>query len=143
MSTRNYSLDDVYMFVDSILITEYSDGDAIEIEYDEDDTTEIQGTHGSVVVSERPNNVASVTMRLMQGSPTNGFMWELRKRKRGSGVVSFPFMVRDNRGELLVSSAQAWIKKPSALGMGTEAGNREWALKLGNPQMKDGENVLV
>ena len=141
--TRSYSLNDVFMFIDSILVTEYAEGDAIEIEFDEDDTTETQGSHGSVMVAERPNNIAGVVFRLMQGSPVNGFMWDLRKRKRGSGVIAFTFMVRDNRGEALVSTAQAWIKKPAGVGMGTEIGNREWALKLGNPQMKDGENVLA
>jgi len=143
MATRNYSLDDVYLTIAGQLITEFSDGDAIEIEYDEDDTVETQGTHGSVMVSERPNNIVSCTIRLMQGSPLNSFMWDLRKSKRMSGQISFDFMMRDNRGELMVTTPQAWIKKPAALGTGTEPGNREWTLKLSSPQPKDGENVLA
>jgi hypothetical protein len=142
MATRNYSLDDVYLTIAGQLITEFTEGDSIDVEYDEDDTVETQGTHGSVMVSERPNNIMSVTVRTMQGSPINGYLWDLRKSKRMSGSLAFDFMLRDNRGELMVTTSQAWFKKPSALGTGTEAGNREWMLKLGSPNPKDGENAL-
>jgi len=141
--TRSYNLEDVYLTVNSVLITEYADGDAITIEYDEDDTVENQGTHGSVMVAERPNNIASLTFTVKQGSPVNGFLWNLRRQKRGQVAFSFPIMCNDNRGEALISAAQAWIKKPPSLAYGTEPGDREWTMKISTPDIRDGENLLA
>ena len=126
MSARNYSLADVFVTVDGILITEFADGDAIGIELTDDDTTATNGANGAVAFSFKHNNVAEVTLTILQTSLDNARIAErvdaILTARRGSVAIS----VVDGRGSTLFASSQAVPKKRAAISMATEAGSREW-----------------
>lgn len=132
---RKYSIEDVALVIDGLLIDEFVDN-AIEIELDEDDFIVTQGTHGAIMVAERPNAVASATIRCMQGSPSN----DLLQAKRQVGVP-FTFLCKDPNGFSQCTARRAVILKPPPLNFSTEPGERAWSLKLMDVQLQHGSNI--
>ena len=139
--TRNYSFNAVFVYFGGQLLTEFADGDSVTVELDDDDNTATAGSHGSAMVAEKHNNLATVTFRLMQGSPLNGYLWDLRNVGRLSGLKAYPLAIRDLNGEALITADQCWIQKPPTVTLATEPGEREWICRAGNPEIRDGANL--
>ncbi len=143
MAARHYNLDEVTLSIAGVVVTEFATGDAIEIEFDEDDWNVTQGHHGSVVRSKMPNNIASITVTVMQGSPVNELLQSLSDQDRFTGFGAGPFFVKDLNGTSLATAPSSWIKKVPNMTMGTEPGEREWQVTAANLEMHHGQNRLT
>lgn len=133
---RKYSIEDIALVIDGLLIDEYVDGNAIEIELDEDDYVVTQGTHGSIVLARRPNAVATATLRCMQGSPSNDIL-----QAKASLGVPFTFLCKDPNGTSQCTARRAVVMKPPPLNFSTEPGERAWPIKLMDVQLRHGSNI--
>jgi len=116
-------------------LSEFAEGDCITVEQTEDDVVAVQGTHGSVALAKRPNNLADMVVRTMGGSPVNLTMQILYDLGR-----SFPVFIKDGGGTELVTCFQAVFKKLPQWKKGTEQGAVEWPFLLTNPVIKFGLN---
>jgi len=141
-TTRVYDVNRVSLTFKGIPIEEFADGDAMVAEYDEDDFVVAQGSHGSVLRAVKHNNVVTLTVRLMQGSPSNAYLSQQSKvdRLTGGGIGSL--MMKDLLGQDLLSGPFAWVMKPAAMGMATEPGEREWVFQVSNAEMDHGANTV-
>lgn len=139
--TRTYDLNNVTLVLGTSLITEFIKGEALVASFDDDDWAPVQGSHGSVVRAKKFNNLGTLVIRTMQGSPTNTLLMALRNTDVESGAGSFPLQLKDNLGGNLVSAPQCWFTKASDMTFGEEIGQNEWNLKAGHLQMTYGPNL--
>ena len=140
-TTRTYNLDDVTLVLGTNIITEFIKGEAITVSKDDDDWAVTQGSHGSVVRAKKFNNVGTVVIRTVQGSPTNKLLNDMMYADIASGEDSFSLQLKDNRGESVVSAPQCWFMKPADMTFGEEVGQLEWSIKAGHLKMEYGSNV--
>lgn len=141
--TRNYSLDDVTCTISDFLVNEYAAGDAIGVAFDEDDFVVSQGSHGSVLRAKKHNNVAEVTIRIMQGSPVNDFLSARHAQDRLTRQGAFPFYLKDNNGLTLIHAPYAWVKGWPEVNLNEEPSEVEWTIKISNPVIHIGSNNPV
>ncbi len=143
MAGRNWSLADVFVTLDHILIEEFADGDAIGIELTDDDTMATNGANGAVAFSFKHNNIAEVTLTILQTSVDNQRIAErvdaILAARRGSIAIS----VIDGRGTTVFSSSQAVPKKRAPMPMAAEAGSREWVFSAVAETYQLGGNELA
>jgi len=140
MPMKNYSQDNVFCALAGIPITELSDA-GITIEYDEDSWAQAQGSHGSTTRAKRHNNIATATVRVMQGSPTNDLIQSIMTADMLTGLAPVPFFCRDMGGTSQCSAPYAYLSKPPAMELAMEPAAREWVFKLHNPNMVHGGNL--
>lgn len=142
MATRVYDVNLVTLVFGGIPIQEFADGDAMVAEYDDDDFVTSQGSHGSVMRAKKHNNLVTLTIRLMQGSPSNSYLSSINTADRTGGTGVRTCQMKDLLGADLLVAPFAWVMKPANMGMATEPGEREWVIKLSNATMTHGENVV-
>lgn len=142
MATRVYDVNLVALNFRGIPIQEFADGDAMSAEYDDDDFATGQGSHGAVLRAKKHNNIVTLTVRLMQGSPSNAFLSAQNKLDRTLGTGIGVLSMKDLLGSDLLASPAAWVMKPAPMTMATEPGEREWIFTCSNAEMDHGPNNL-
>jgi hypothetical protein len=143
MGVRHYNLDEVMCSVFGIPITEYEIGDAIVIEYREDDWKDKQGHNGSVIRSLMPNTISDITLVTMQGSPINELLQSKADEDRRTGLAAGPFFCKDLNGTSIATASRAWIKKRPGLKFSTEPGSVEWMVVGADTEAKQGTSRLA
>ena len=138
MTVRAYSLDEVVASIDGRRITEFAEGDAITVSFTADDVEAIQGSGGAVVFSDKNNNIADVTLNIVQGSPANQWLSELANARRG-----FDFVVQDARARGTLVSGRGRVRKRPDVTFADVAGQVEWALVLADVQHTIGTQDVV
>ncbi len=142
MSVRHYDKDQVSVIVMGVPIMDFADGE-ISIEFSEDDFTVTQGHHGSVLRAKKPNNVATLTVPVIQGSPTNDALSAAVNADLLTGLGARPVQVKDLNGTTLFSAASGWCKKRPGIKLGTEGGTVEWVFECGGATQNVGQNRLT
>lgn len=105
-----------------------------------DDFTVQNGADGEVSRSKSNNNTWVFKLKFMQSANANDVLSAIRVSDKLSNAGVKPFMIKDLNGGTLVAERQAFIGKAPSLGMGAEAGDREWTLILPNPDVVIGGN---
>lgn len=120
---------DVVMTFKGFDIQDFSDGTYIEVEYDEDQTSEHVGANGNVTRVINNNEMATVTVTLGQASPSNTVLSTIANsdRKNGDGVGAL--QIADLAGDTLYIAREAWIKKLAKGEHAKEHTNRVWVFK--------------
>lgn len=120
----------VVMSFKGMNIQDFADGTFIEVEYDEDQTTEHVGANGNVTRVINNNQLATITITLGQASPSNGLLSAIANldRKTGGGVGSIS--IEDLSGDTIYSGKEAWIKKIAKGEHAKEHTNRKWVFKV-------------
>lgn len=108
----------------------FADGNFLEISYVSDQFADVSGTDGEVSRSKSNDLRATVTLRLMQTSPTNDLLSALVNTDLladgGAGVGAFA--VTDLSGRTLLASENAWVKKMPDQMFGRESQERAWTI---------------
>lgn len=119
----------------SIQFEGYMDGTFVQAEYDEDAVTEHVGSDGTVTVVLNANKKATVTITLVQGSPTNDelskFVPDAARNFLPVGQLNF----EDLNGTTKVKSAQSWIRKTSPVEFSNTVTGREWKFGLADAEI--------
>lgn len=143
MTLRSYNSNNISISFAGIDFSEFADGNFLEIAYDSDQFTSVVGTDGTVSRSKTNDKRATITIRLMQTSPTNDVLSALANvdllTDGGSGVGAF--LVTDSQGTTLLSSANCWISKFADINYGREAQERAWTFQCDDLQAFIGGNV--
>ena len=112
-------------------VTGYSDGTFVSIEANGDGVSKKVGCDGEVVRSIDPDNSAKVSLTVLQTSPTVAYCQRQYDKDRATGNGSFPILVKDMKGGLIFSSAEAWVVKPPNREFGKESSDREIEIDTG------------
>ena len=134
MLTTLYSADEVLITWGPISMSGRGPDAFCKVERMEDSFKDKAGADGEVVRSRMLDHRGTVTVTLMQTSPTNPLLQasQLADEASPNGVGIFPLMVKDYGGNALWVSAEAWITKPASTETAAEAGTREWVFRCSN-----------
>ena len=143
---RLYDPDNVLITVAGIPIKGYADGEFCRIEYESDAFEDVVGTDGEVTRSKSNDGRATVTIRLMQSSPTNALLSALHTSDRNApgGVGVGPFYLQDLSnlvGGTLLVGEKCWIAKPPDSSWDRTPTEREWKIRVAKLDGLDGGGV--
>lgn len=121
-------------------ITGYAPGTMISVSRANDSWKKTVGATGEVVRSRNRDRTGTITITLLQTSPSNLTLSALNRQDeaRGTGIV--PVQVKDALGVTLLFAAQAWVLKPADVTYGDEVESREWTLDCADLDMLVGGN---
>lgn len=142
MSVRTYDPSAVFMIYGEIPISGFAQDAAISVEHDEDDWTLVVGVDGEGTRSKTSNGSGTITVSLMQSSPTNALLSAARTldKETPGGTGGKALLIKDNSGTTLFSAATAWIQKPPTAELNREATTREWVFRTDNLVAFHGSN---
>lgn len=113
-----------------VRIEGFADGDFLNIEH-EDSYADVVGSDGLVARSASNDGRATITLTLLQTSPSNDFLDALHtadiNAPNGAGVG--PFTMSDLFGRSEAFAPETWIQKKPSVVFGREVGDREWVLR--------------
>lgn len=112
-------------------ITGFAEGDALEVDEENDAFNSASGADGYVDRVKNSSNFLTITMRLRQTSPTNQVLSALHAADRAASTP-LPLLIKDRSGTTLISAAHAWITKFPKSSFGNETKEREWVIKTGS-----------
>ena len=131
---RVYDPDQVSVSLGPIPITGWADGEFVTIEPETGAFADVCGTDGEVTRSKSNDGRATVTIKLMQSSPTNALLQTLHNLDKNTpgGVGVGPFMLRDKQGTMLEIAEKAWIQKRPTGSWDRTAKERAWEIRCAN-----------
>lgn len=142
-TTAVYSADEITCVFAGILIEGFAEDEAITIEPESDDYEDVVGVDGHVAVSKTRDQRHTVTLKLLQTSPTNDLLSAHRAAglaaPNGLGVA--PILIQDRQGRSLHAGEHAWIKKAPDVAYARSAKEREWVIRVAKLSNFIGGNV--
>lgn len=127
---KNYDPDGVLVVFNKIPVFGFAPGTFVRVERDEDTFSEVAGAGGDVVRIRNRNRMGTVTITLLQSSPSNDLLSANMVADEATGVAYGEVMVKELNGTTVAGGANAWVKKPPGIEFGAEASNREWVIKV-------------
>lgn len=125
-----YVAENVIVTIGPVILSGFSDGDAITITQDEDLYTKRTGIDGEVGRAKNPNRGGSIEIRIMQTSATRKILDALNALDvLASGVTGpWPATVLDTSTGEYTSAGQAWIKTAPPRAYGKDVGERVYVI---------------
>ena len=131
MPMTTYDPKKVLISLGSHSVTGYSDGTFVGIEPNGDGIASKTGCDGEKVRSIDPDKSATVTLTLLQTSPTVAWCQKQYDKDRNTGDGTFPILVKDMKGGLIFSAADSWIVNAPSREFGKESSDREITIETG------------
>lgn len=126
---------DVILIVDGAIITGYAQDTFIQVDRESDQVGDDVGAEGDVARWLTNDKRGSITVTLLQTSPSNLILSGLARLDELTGNGIFPVLVKDNRGADLHVAPNGWIKKMPQTTYRAGIEGREWIIRTGNLQM--------
>ena len=136
MAVKTYNADEVVVSFGGLILSGWGDGEFLAVEYDEDAWTTTVGSDGEVARARSNNDVATATVTLLQTSDSNADLNALALRDKRDGSAALPFIAKDLKGNVVVSSEDAWIQKQPSMNYDREVTGRDWVFKLAKAEFK-------
>lgn len=129
--TRTYDPAGIIFTFGGILISGYAPDTFITATRNSDAFTLQVGAGGQTCRSRSQDKSGTITVSLMQSSPTNDVLSALADidEKTGSGLGAV--LIKDVNGTTVISAENAWIKKKPEAPFAKEASIREWVIETG------------
>jgi hypothetical protein len=131
MDQRTYSSSDLIVTLGGDRIGGWIDGEYMTVSYDSDFYTYVNGADGEVTRVKNEKRMASITIRLLQTSPSNDVLSGYLNADLIANIP-VPFVVKDLNGNTIFTGVQTSIIKTADFSFGTEGTAREWSLKAAN-----------
>lgn len=141
---RVYDPDQIFVSLAGIPCSGYADDEFVRVEREGPAFDDVVGTDGEVTRSKTNDNRATVTIKLMQSSPTNDLfsaLHNLDKNTPGGAGVG-PFILKDLQGTTLIMAEKSWIRKEPDGSWGRTATEREWIIRVASLTSFHGGNIL-
>lgn len=140
---RVYDPDQVLVIVAGIPLSGWADGEFVRVEYESDAFEDVCGTDGEVSRSKTNDFRATVTVRLMQTSPSNALLSALHTADRNTpgGVGVGPFLLQDQSGSSLLAGEKCWIRKAPPSSWDRTPTEREWTIRVARLEQFEGGNA--
>lgn len=108
----------------------YMDSTFIEAEFAEDAVTPHVGSQGDVSIVLNANRMATVTITLIQGSPTNALLSKLVPDPIRGTLPTGTFSLADLNGNTVISGKDAFIRKAAKIEFGKTITGRQWVFVI-------------
>lgn len=131
MGVQTYDPKKILMSLGTHQVTGYADGTFINYEPGGDGVTKVVGCDGEVARSLNPDATGKLTPTLLAYSPTVAWAQKQYELDKQTGDGMFPVLVKDLKGNTVISSANGWIVKSPAREYGRETPTREIEIDLG------------
>ena len=128
MSFAEYDASQVIVTFNGSVLSGYADGTFVTVEFDEQQWNKVTGADGLTQRSKTGNYAGSVTVTLLNGSPSNDVLSSAWNSDRVSNDGSGPLTVRDLSGNTIWTAKNAWVQQMPSQGFAKDAENREWVL---------------
>ena len=128
MSVRTYSPRDLTIIVAGATITGYAESTFCSVERNSDAFTTIVGANGEVTRTASADRSGSITLTLIQTSPSNDVLSALQVSDELTLSGKFPVLVKDGFGSSIYEASTAWIQKVATAEYGADMGDREWII---------------
>jgi len=132
MPYQNYDPSKLSVVFGGIPIRGFAEGTMFEIELEESRYSEMSDVHGSISRSKINKNTASITLHLLQNSPSNQTLASFLEADRINDNGVFPVIIKDDKGNTIFACAAAYIKGVPKVSYGSEVGAREWVIRASN-----------
>lgn len=139
---HTYDGDQVTISYGGKLLSGLADGEAVRIEQESDDFSDVVGTDGDVTRSKTNDHRATITVMLMQTSRSNdvlsAFAEEDLDNPDGAGVRALT--IKDLSGDASYKARKAWIQRRPDVSFDREATSREWVFRCTEIKREDKGN---
>lgn len=136
MSVTTYNPKKVTVALGRHIVSGYADDSFITIDDAGDGTSYLVGCDGEVARSIDPNNVRVIKLVVLQGSATNAFLENMRKKDKEDGNGTFSVSINDIVGGERFSGSIAWVTKSATWTRGKSTNNREWEIVCADGDFK-------
>ena len=130
-AVKTYDPKKVLISLGSHSVTGYADGTFLGIEPNGGGVVKKVGADGEIVRSIDPDKSATVTITLLQPSPTVAYCQKKYDMDRETGDGTFPVLVKDLKGGLIFSAQEAWVVNNPGDEYGKEDSDREIQIATG------------
>lgn len=101
-------------------------GTFVEAERAEDAYKVESGAQGDVVRTRNRNRIGSITVTLMQASPSNATLSFYASKDERDNTGRGAIQVQDLNGQTIARAADAWVRKKPKMERGTDLAPVEW-----------------
>jgi hypothetical protein len=128
---KTYDPKQVLIALGPHIVTGYADGTFISIEPHGDGIVKKVGGDGEVVRTINPDDTATVTITVLQSSPTVAYCQAQHDKDRATGDGTFPVLIKDMKGGLIFDAQDGWVTNSPTREFGMEDANREIEIATG------------
>lgn len=139
---KNYDPAKVVVSFRGALLVGFMDGTFVTAERTEDAYAMAVGASGDVARVRNRNRTGSITVTLMQTSPSNDALSAIAAADELSGLGYGQAIIKDLNGTTLVRAVNAWIRKLPAAEHSSDLVGRQWVLDCAELEMYLGGSVL-
>lgn len=122
-----YSPADVIVAWNGVQLLGYANDTFVTVARAEDGFTTVVGAGGDVVRTQNLNRMGTVTVTLLEESPSNAYLTTAALQDELFGLSRGPLLVKNIRGTLICTADVSWIKKIADVEYAKESGQRQWA----------------
>lgn len=133
---RAYDPNDVNVIVDGVALTGFAEDTFVSAERTEDNFTEYVGAQGEVAMAESNNRTGEITVTLEGTSPSVEYLNGLANRKGKNAIVSVSVVDLNDDSRVVISGAEARVRKPAVYEAGKEIAEREFVLFVSEMELK-------
>lgn len=116
----------------------YMDGTFLTAEYNEDRVTAHVGSDGTTTFVLNPNELALVTVTLVQGSPVHQLLSQLVPSAKRNFMPVGTLNFDDLNGQTKIKSADAVIQKTAPVAFGKDVQGWAWSFLLAEAEINPG-----
>lgn len=140
MATKTYNAKKVLVSFAGKILTGMMDGSFVTVSRNNDSFMLMVGSDGEAARAANADRSGTVTVTLMQTSPSNDDLSTLMATDELTNAGTGALFIKDASGRTLVSAVEAWIRKPADAEFAREIGGREWTFETGNIEIYNGGN---
>jgi hypothetical protein len=129
---RIYDPDQIFISLAGIPLSGWADGEFCRIERENPSFEDVVGTDGEVTRSKTNDERATVTLRLMQSSPSNDLLSALHLSDKNTpgGVGVGVLLIQDLQGTSVFTAEKSWISKEPDVSYDRTPTEREWIIRV-------------
>lgn len=137
---REYDPNKILVTIGGSPIGGFPDDNFISIERETALYTKVTGADGYTTRIKSNNRSGSVTLTLMQNSPSNYVLEGYVAADDASKNGTFSFMIKDLNTSSVVFSATGWVARYPTIAYGNDMGTREWGIDLADINLSGNGN---
>lgn len=138
MAQKTFDFNQCSFILGTHIISGFAQGNAIEIGYIDTPYNISYDLNYGTTRYRKNNYDAEATIVLVQASISNAVLSQLAALDRQSDTGIVPLLVKDNKGDTLITSPACWVKEVTKVGFGDDNKDRTWVLHMHNAAIYDG-----
>lgn len=129
MKERIYDPAKISVVLGSIPVHGFAEDKMLDINFEEPQYKESFDNRGEITRIKVNKNVATLTLHLLQNSPSNSVLSSFVEADKINGSGSFPVIVKDSSSNTIFACASAYVQNVPTITFGSENATREWVIR--------------